>query len=52
MSEKEAWALALAAAVVLAVGVEEVPKVGVPLVALIVLVMLLAWKGWPNAVKL
>ena len=49
MSEKEHWALALACAFVLAVGVEEVPKVGVPLAALILTIMLLTWKGWAQS---
>ncbi len=46
MSEREHWALAVAAALVLAVGVEEVPKVAVPFTALIIIVMLLGWKGF------
>jgi len=46
MAEHEHWALAGAAALVLAVGIEEVPKVAVPLTALIVIVMLLGWKGF------
>lgn len=44
-SESAVWGYAIAGALVLAVGVEEVPKIGVPLVILLVLVMLLSWKG-------
>lgn len=46
--EARTWGLALVACLVLAVGVEEVPKVAVPLTVLIVMVMLLSWKGMPS----
>lgn len=42
------WGYAAAAALVLAVGVEEVPKVAVPLVFLMIVVMLVGWKGWSS----
>lgn len=42
------WGYAIAAALILAVGVEEVPKIAVPLVGLMVIVMVLAWNGWQN----
>lgn len=48
VSEPEHWALAAAAFLVLAVGVEEVPRVAVPLFALLLIVMLLSWKGWSS----
>jgi hypothetical protein len=40
------WGYAGAAAIVLAVGVEEFPQIGVPLTALIVCVMVIGWEGW------
>lgn len=43
--EAKTWGLALIAALVLAIGVEEAPKIGVPFLALVVLVMLYIWKG-------
>lgn len=47
-SEGAIWGYAIAGALVLAVGVEEVPKIGVPLVILLLVVMLLSWKGWSS----
>lgn len=43
--EAKTWGMALVAALVLAIGVEEAPKIGVPFLALVVLVMLYLWKG-------
>lgn len=48
LSPVEAWGYALAAALVIAVAVEELPMVGVPLAALIIAVMLVSWKGWSS----
>lgn len=46
LSGPKAWAYAGGAALILAVGVEELPKVAVPLVALLIIVMLVSWGGW------
>lgn len=39
------WLYAIAACLVLAVGIEEEPKIGVPFAALIIFIMLVTWKG-------